>query len=853
MSKTLRVLAVLLTAGLFAACGGDESVSGRHPVLGDYEEAFLDDGGVLTCDVPASITKYIEALAAEDEMRVKPLSLTVDYPLEGSMFPPEFVAPTFLWHDDDEAVDTWLVSIGFPESDAKPIRVLVPGSTPPKGEVDLEAFAATNSAYEGTDYQNSAKAWKPSRALWEEIKRRSVGTPATVSFDGLSSKKDRLATYTTGSTTITTSEDPVGAPFFYRDVPLMAAVGKEGRIAPLGAKAIPLIAWRLRDVSRPESKLVLKGMASCGNCHSFSLDGKTLGMDVDGPDGDKGMYAIKPVERNMVIGSGDVITWNSFPDKPKDHRTIGFMSRVSPDGRYVASTLNEALFITNFKDYKFLQVFYPTRGIIGYHSVEDKVIRALPGADDTEFVHCSPAWSPDGEYVVFSRAKAFDPFVVGQGRPQAPNDPNEPQIQYDLVRLPFNEGKGGTPVPVEGASANGMSNTYPKISPDGKWIVFTQCRNGLLIRPDSRLWIIPTEGGKAREMTCNTRLMNSWHSFSPNGRWLVFSSKSRTPYTQAFLTHIDEDGNDTPAILVPNCTAANRAVNIPEFMNAPYEALDTIRVPVVDHHVHTMTAERQFKAGDDVAAIVSLTKALENEPTFVRALVNLGAALMRLGRHEEALPYLERALTESPGDLYALNNLTLACLETGRAYLALRYADRLLRLAPAYPGVSGLRARAHRAAGALDAELKNVEKAVALSPKDAMAARHMADLYRRAGRLEDSMKYLGKAADLSPNDPGTIASMAWLLATNPDDGIRDGKRAVELAKRAVTLTESKVPQPLDILAAALAETGDFKAAVEAEKQALALAKKAAPRLVPALERRLESLVKGRPIRVASDR
>ena len=41
--------------------------------------------------------------------------------------------------------------------------------------------------------------------------------------------------------------------------------------------------------------------------------------------------------------------------------------------------------------------------------------------------------------------------------------------------------------------------------------------------------------------------MNSWHSFSPNGRWLVFSSKSRSPYTQMFLTHVDEQGNDTPA------------------------------------------------------------------------------------------------------------------------------------------------------------------------------------------------------------------------------------------------------------------------------------------------------------------
>ena len=109
-----------------------------------------------------------------------------------------------------------------------------------------------------------------------------------------------------------------------------------------------------------------------------------------------------------------------------------------------------------------------------------------------------------------------------------------------------------------------MSNSFPKISPDGRWIVWVQCRNGELMRPDSQLYIVPAAGGVARRMRCNTSLMNSWHSFSPNGHWLVFSSKSRSPYTKLFLTHIDAQGNDSPAILIDNSTAANRAVNIPE-------------------------------------------------------------------------------------------------------------------------------------------------------------------------------------------------------------------------------------------------------------------------------------------------
>ena len=83
-------------------------------------------------------------------------------------------------------------------------------------------------------------------------------------------------------------------------------------------------------------------------------------------------------------------------------------------------------------------------------------------------------------------------------------------------------------------------------------------------------------------MRANTRLMNSWHSWSPNGRWLVFSSKARSPYTQMYLTHIDEQGNSSPAILIDNATASNRAVNIPEFVNINPDGIDQIEVHVAD-------------------------------------------------------------------------------------------------------------------------------------------------------------------------------------------------------------------------------------------------------------------------------
>ena len=243
-----------------------------------------------------------------------------------------------------------------------------------------------------------------------------------------------------------TSRDPVGAPIFYRDVPLMPGPNESGNIQPLDKGAVPLIGWRLRDIARPESKLVLSGMPSCANCHSFSLDGKTLGMDVDGPQGDKGAYAIAPIGKTTVIDDENVITWNAFEDKPAGHKTIGFLSRISPDGQYAVTTLNESLYVANFTNYKFLQVFYPTRGILAWYSRKTGEMKALPGADDTSYVQCDPAWSPDGKSLVFARAKAFDPYRPGQKLATYANDPNEPDMRYDLYRIAFDEGRGGTPV-----------------------------------------------------------------------------------------------------------------------------------------------------------------------------------------------------------------------------------------------------------------------------------------------------------------------------------------------------------------------------------------------------------------------
>ena len=172
-----------------------------------------------------------------------------------------------------------------------------------------------------------------------------------------------------------------------------------------------------------------------------------------------------------------------------------------------------------------------------------------------------------------------------------------------------------------------MSNNFPKVSPDGTWIVFVQNRNGLLMRPDSKLYIVPFNGGKARLMNCNTPLMNSWHTFSPNGRWMAFSSKGRSPFTQLMLTHIDANGNDSPAILVDNTTAANRAVNIPEFVNIPPDGIEQIDPEATEFYRLFNLAFDQMVKKQTTEAIATFHQVLDHDPNDAIAHYALATAL----------------------------------------------------------------------------------------------------------------------------------------------------------------------------------------------------------------------------------
>jgi tetratricopeptide (TPR) repeat protein len=808
----LTALAVFLAVG--AGFGG---VVAAGPVAQNAES------GQEAVNDPSVVPEYLRAIP----MYTTHPGLNIDVPLNGTVYPPDIIPPQFQWRDDNAAATIWRIEIVFGDR-AKPIRAWS-SEKMHLGPLDesLKGYVPPTL----TPEEATAHVWRPDATTWEEIKKHSVSSAATVTISGFASQKDKNPV-SHQEATIQTSRDPVGAPLFYRDVPLIPPspeTAQRGVIKPLPDSVLPKIKWELRYVNETQPKTMMTNLPTCGNCHSFSRDGKTMGIDVDGPANDKGLYALVPLKKVSTISNDYLVRWSAFSEEGGQKR-FGFMSQVSPDGKYVINSIDvphahgarvlDRLYNGFYWFYGFGQVFYPTRGVLAWYSKETGKLQPLPGADDPNYVQTSAFWSPDGKYIIYSRAAARDPYPANYQRSMWANDPRETQIQYDLYKIPFNNGKGGTPEPVPGASNNGMSNNFPKVSPDGKWIVFVECKNGLLMRPDSKLYIVPFEGGVARPLESNLPVMNSWHSFSPNGRWLAFSSKSPSFYTRLYLTHIDEQGHASPPVVVENATAANRAVNIPEFVNLGPDGLDHIETPAIDFYREFDVAQQLQDDHKWAQAVPAWKIAADKDPTDARPWNNMGVALAATGKTSEAISAYEKALSINNDSSQTHNNLGSALAESGRMDEAMAQVQQSVELNPDNGAAHINLGHLLEVKGQREAAIQQLTAGIELAPKNPDGHNIYGVILARQGKLDEAIAELQKAVALAPNCGECHYNLGRAFAAS-----NRFSEALPQLETAARITGGSEPEILQMLAAMYSETGNYAQAVVVAQQALQIAEK----------------------------
>jgi Flp pilus assembly protein TadD len=312
--------------------------------------------------------------------------------------------------------------------------------------------------------------------------------------------------------------------------------------------------------------------------------------------------------------------------------------------------------------------------------------------------------------------------------------------------------------------------------------------------------------------------MNSWHSFSPNGRWLVFSSKSPSPYTRMYLTHIDSDGNSTPAILIENATAANRAVNIPEFMNVKPGDIERMEAPAVEfYQLFDVAIQLALKKQYD-AAVPAWRTALAQVPDDSKAHNNLGIALNATGKVDEAIAEYRRSLELEPHSSQTNNNLGSALAEKGRMDEATAYFQKALELDPDNPKAQVNLGGALAESGRLAEGIEHLQRGVQIEPDFADGQNNLGAALARSGALDEALAHLEKAVTLAPRDVGYRYNFGRTLAAK--GRFADAATQIEEAAK---LSGMKEPVILQMLAAMYSETGRYPEAVTTAQHALDLA------------------------------
>ncbi len=221
--------------------------------------------------------------------------------------------------------------------------------------------------------------------------------------------------------------------------------------------------------------------------------------------------------------------------------------------------------------------------------------------------------------------------------------------------------------------------------------------------------------------------------------------------------------------------------------------------------VHAMQMKLQ-------AALNDLNKAYGMEPDNLAVLLLRAGIYQELEEYDKAMGDVEQILKLSPGLAPAVRLKAFVLADQEKMAEALRLLEEFIEDNPddeqAKLQLAMLSTADDRPRRAIGIYTRLLEK----DPDDWIALRGRADAYLSIGKHAEAIADYERAVKVRPADSGILNNFAWVLATSPRDELRDGKRAIELAKKACELTEYKEAHILSTLGAAYAETGDFMTA-----------------------------------------
>jgi hypothetical protein len=312
-------------------------------------------------------------------------------------------------------------------------------------------------------------------------------------------------------------------------------------VQPLFDPALPN-AIKLFSFDQKAPKTLLEFGGTCVGCHSYSPNSAYFNIK-------------RGTERKLVMARHSNQKFEFNPLKQLEKREFSFFA-ITRTGRYAVFVVNAFGGLTVKKTLVEPFDFPYFSADIFCYDVEKDTFTSLKGASDPKFIEDMPFFSPDGKYLLFTRYG----YVMKDQIMSIPS--------MDLYKVPFNDGKGGDPIPIKNASFNNKHQYFPRYAPNGKWISFCRgdAQKGVYARKSSDIYLLSADENTVTRLNLNMdNTMDSWHDWSSDSHWLLFSSnREKSSLTALYLVYIDDNGKDYPPAKLVGYK--NMKVNTPQFV-----------------------------------------------------------------------------------------------------------------------------------------------------------------------------------------------------------------------------------------------------------------------------------------------
>jgi len=267
--------------------------------------------------------------------------------------------------------------------------------------------------------------------------------------------------------------------------------------------------------------------------------------------------------------------------------------------------------------------------------------------------------------------------------------------------------------------------------------------------------------------------------------------------------------------------ALGLALMMDEKLDAAREAFDrALKLDPDSASALLQRARLRALRGDRPEAIADLDKAIGIAPDEALLLVLRARIHQQSGDSARAAADLERVLEKTPDHPAALELRGLIAADKQDFAAAIRDFRRLVSQRQDDVVLVGQLGTLYLMAKQPRQAIKRFSRGLEIDENNFPCRRGRSDAEISIGDHAAALADLEKALTLQPEDSGVLNNLAWLLATSPDDAIRDGKRAIELATKACEVTEWKQPHIVSTLAAGYAESGDFDSARKYSQRAV---------------------------------